>query len=268
MKKILNLILGTLIVISVSCTGKNKPLAILGAFYEEIRMLEDSLEHKKTGTINGINYSYGKLAGKDVILAYTGIGKVNAAMTTALFINEFKPERVIFTGIAGGLNPGLQPTDIVVAEQCVHHDLVHISGNESQSYIVTNPLNGTDNPVFFDSDTLMIKILRKLSQDLKLIRYDTTYMPGIFFGTIATGDAFIASQVKKKELTDRFGADAVEMEGAAIAQVCFQFNVPFVIIRSISDNADENADFVLEKFLTVASENANLVVMRLVGDLP
>jgi len=246
------------------------PIAILGAFSDEIKMLTDSLENARVVTIGGIQFTRGWLEGKDVVVVYTGIGKVNAAMTATLTVDYFKPSEVIFTGIAGGLNPCLEPTDIVVAIKCVQHDLNYVYNDSVISYPVSNPITGKVNPVFYKSDSGMLKILKENFLKIKLKSYeigDQVYQPKIMTGIIATGDAFIASETKKEELINRFQADAVEMEGAAVAQVCYQNNIPFILIRSISDSADENADLDIEKFLSVASENANRVVIQLLKSM-
>ena len=249
----------------------DRPIAILGAFADEIHMLEDSLKNKQIIEQGGIIFTRGLLKGKDVVLAYTGIGKVNAAMTTSLLIDHFNPSITIFTGIAGGLNPDLNPADIVVAGKSVQHDLNYVYDDSLVSYPVSSPVTGKVNPVFYKSDSMLLHILEESYSGIELKSYKTgnrEYKPKIIMGIIATGDAFIASDKKKAELIRRFHADAVEMEGAAVAQICYQYNIPIIIIRSISDSADENAGVDIEKFLNVSSENANRVVIKLVESLP
>lgn len=247
-----------------------KPIAILGAFADEIKMLEDSLKNRKMITIEGIKFSRGTLKGKQVVVAFTGIGKVNAAMTSAILIDHFKPAKIIFTGIAGGLNPELNPTDILIAEKCVQHDLNYIYPDSLVSYSVSSPISGKVNPIFFRSDSGMLQILKERLADIKLNVYERKGLvdtPKVVTGIIATGDAFVASGTKKQELIKRFGADAVEMEGAAVAQVAYEQGIPFIIIRSISDSADENAGLDIKKFLNTAAQNANIVVIQLVENM-
>jgi adenosylhomocysteine nucleosidase len=246
------------------------PIAILGAFTDEIHMLEDSLTPKQTVRIDSIEFVRGTLKGKDVVMTYTGIGKVNAAMTTTILVSHFHPSKVIFTGIAGGLNPDLKPADIVIARKCVQHDLNYIYDDSLASYQISNPMTGKTDPVFYESDTQLLHLAEKKLLHIKLEPYEATgrtYYPKIMTGIIATGDAFIASKAKKAEIINRFHADAVEMEGAAVAQVCYQFKIPFLIIRSISDSADKNADMDIGKFLKTASDNANILVIQLIESL-
>lgn len=248
----------------------NPPIAILGAFSEEIDMLKDSLTNKNIELKGGIEFIRGELSGKEVVIAFTGIGKVNAAMTTTLMLEYYNPSKVIFTGIAGSLNPSINPADLVVSERCVHHDLNYYYDDTLVSYQPRNPLDGTINPVFFYADSSMLQSLKSIAENISLVPVNSgadTLQPKILFGTIATGDAFIASKSKNIELIERFNADAVEMEGAAVAQICYQRNIPFLIIRSVSDSADENAHFDLEEFYLIAAKNANILVLEFIEAL-
>ena len=246
------------------------PVAILGAFSDEIEMLNDSIQNRQDDTIGGIRFIRGELSGKKVVIAYTGIGKVNAAMTTTLLLEKYHPSGVIFTGIAGGINPSLKPGDLVVSERCVQHDLNIVYDDSLVSYQPPNPITGKINPVYYYADSLMLEAARNSESNIEfvpVVASQDTLHPRIIFGTIATGDAFIASKKKNNELSSRFHADAVEMEGAAVAQLCYQRGIPFIIIRSISDSADEYAEFDIREFYQAAARNANLVVMKLLKNI-
>ncbi len=257
------------LVIILSCSKQidsNRPIAILGAFSDEIEMLDDSLRIKYTEIKGGMEFIRGELSGKEVVIAFTGIGKVNAAMTTTLMLEYYNPSKVIFTGIAGGINPLINPGDLVVSECCVHHDLNYYYDDTLISYQPQNPLDNTTNPVFFYADSSMLKSLKSIAENISLVPVNSgadRLQPKILFGTIATGDAFIASKRKANELIKRFNADAVEMEGAAVAQVCYQRGTPFIIIRSISDSANKNAQVDLKEFYLTAAKNANSLVIKL-----
>lgn len=252
-----------------TCKNNNdsqSPVAILGAFRDEISLLESKLENADTVVIGGLQFLTGRLSGKKVVVAYTGIGKVNAAMTTSLVADHFRPSRMLFTGIAGGINPRLRPADIVISERCVQHDLNYVYDDSLSIYQTSNPATDELNPVFFKADPVLVDLARKISEDLRftpVITAGDTLHPQMFFGTIATGDAFIASGKKSRELRTRFQADAVEMEGAAVAQVCYQWGIPFLIIRSISDNADSEAGTDIQTFYRISAKNANIVVMEI-----
>ena len=241
---------------------------ILGAFEQEIILLEDELTDAQEQIIEEIRFVSGKLRGKKVVIAYTGIGKVNAAMTTTLLIEHFKPDKVIFTGIAGAVNRQLQPGDLVIAEKTAHHDMGTIWPEGLFHKGVKNRLNGWENPVFFDGDEQLLKLAERAVQqvDLRSIRIISGQRsPKVVKGVVVTGDAFIASAEKCAELRKKLNADAVEMEGAAVAQLCFQRGIGYLVIRSISDNADEGAVLDKQTFYLLAAKNSSSLVIEMLG---
>jgi adenosylhomocysteine nucleosidase len=242
--------------------------AILGAFEQEIILLEDKLTDAQERIIEEIRFVSGKLRGKKVVIAYTGIGKVNAAMTTTLLIEHFKPDKVIFTGIAGAVNRQLQPGDIVIAEKTAHHDMGTFWPEGLFHKGVKNRLNGWENPVFFNGDEQLIKLAERAAQqvDLRSIRIISGQRsPKVVKGVVVTGDSFIASADKCAELRKKLNADAVEMEGAAVAQLCFQRGIGYLVIRSISDNADEGAVLDKQTFYLLAAQNSSSLVIEMLG---
>ena len=242
--------------------------AILGAFEREITLLEDELIDAQEQRIEGIKFVSGKLSGKSVVIAFTGIGKVNAAMTTTLLIEHFKPNKVIFTGIAGAVNQQLQPGDIVIAEKTAHHDMGVFWPEGLYHKGVKNRLDGWENPVFFPADERLLKLAERAVElvDLSSIQIISGQRtPKVVKGIVVTGDAFIASTDKCIELRKKLGADAVEMEGAAVAQLCYQRGIEYLVIRSISDNADEGAVLDKQTFYIMAAKNSSSLVIELVG---
>lgn len=242
--------------------------AILGAFEQEIILLEDELTGKQQQLIEGIRFVWGKLSGKKVVIAYTGIGKVNAAMTTTLLIEHFKPGKVIFTGIAGGVNRQLQPGDIVIAEKTAHHDMGTLWPEGLFHKGVKNRLSGWENPVFFNGDEQLLKLAERAAQlaELHTIRIISGQRnPKVIKGVVVTGDSFIASADKSAELRKKLKADAVEMEGAAVAQLCYQRGIGHLVIRSISDNADEGAVLDKQTFYILAAQNSSSLVIEMLG---
>jgi adenosylhomocysteine nucleosidase len=242
--------------------------AILGAFEREITLLEDELTDTQEQRIEGIKFVSGKLSGKRVVIAFTGIGKVNAAMTTTLLIEHFQPDKVIFTGIAGAVNQQLQPGDIVIAEKTAHHDMGTIWPEGLFHKGVKNRLDGWENPVFFDADEQLLRLAERAAEQVELSSIQIISgqrTPKIVKGIVVTGDAFIASTDKCIELRKKLGADAVEMEGAAVAQICYQRGIGYLVIRSISDNADEGAVLDKQTFYIMAAKNSSSLVIELVG---
>ena len=246
------------------------PVAILGAFDEEVTILEKQLVNPKAHTIEGIQFLTGTLNEQNVVIARTGVGKVNAAMTATLIIEHFHPNQVIFTGVAGGLNPDLQIGDIVIAERTAQHDLGRLESSEIENTGVKNPITGQRNPVFFRADPELLQIVETALEDIELTPFQSSQgqrQPRIIKGTVVTGDVFVASDAKKAALHKNLGADAVEMEGAAVAQICWQHSVPCLVIRSLSDNADASASEDFKKYYKIAARNSAALVTRIISKL-
>ncbi|WP_291725377.1 5'-methylthioadenosine/adenosylhomocysteine nucleosidase [Bernardetia sp.] len=240
--------------------------AVIGAMQVEVDLFKLKVHPKRDTVIMGVTFTVGKMRTRDVVVVKSGIGKVNSAMTAALLLEHFNPTEVIFTGIAGGIDAELLPGDIVVGERAAQHDFGQLT-TEGITVWKTFDYDETSNPLFFPCDSLLIAKTQEAGDKarIKFIRtYDAKRKPTINTGTIVTGDVFVASTQFKNRLEKEFEAKAVEMEGGAVAQVCYQQGVPFVIIRSISDTADENAAKLYKKFLKVASFNAAHLVSELI----
>lgn len=240
---------------------KKNVTALLGAFSDEVKLLEQSVSHKRVVVVHGIPFTKGKLNGRNVVIALTGIGKVNAAMTTTLMLQKFKPSEVLFTGIAGGLNPELQPGDIVIGRETAHHDFGYITFQKQATRQTRNPITGEFNPVYFKADsTLLAKTLAAASLIDFVSASENSRPPKVVLGRIVTGDVFVSSEEKVQQLLTDFEADATEMEGAAVAQICWQQQVPCIVIRSLSDKANSNARSDMLNFLSVAARNSAALV--------
>jgi len=244
-----------------------RPLAVLGAFRPEVVLLEKMLTDAKVREIEGITFMSGRFGERSVVVAWTGVGKVNTAMTTTLLIEHFKPNRVIFTGIAGAVDPNLEPGDIVIAKRTAHHDMGTLWPEGLEHGGVKSRLTGEDNPTFFPADP---NLLATADCAARKVVFDPISLqsgqraPKVSVGTIVTGDSFVASKDKCKELEEKLGADAVEMEGAAVAQVCYQRSIGCLIIRSMSDKADESAVMDKQIFYTMAAKNSASLVAGMI----
>ena len=207
------------------------------------------MENKKQEIISGITFTKGTLCQKEVVIAVCGIGKVFAAMCTQTMILKYKPDIIINEGVAGALAPDLNIFDIAVATDLVQHDM--------------------DTTALGDEKGLISGInIVKIPTDIVLTHQAKVAVKRAGFnykeGTIVSGDQFIASEEKKWELVKTFGAIACEMEGAAVAQVCYVNNVRFIVIRAISDGANNTADISYPEFLEKATKNAVEVIKELV----
>jgi adenosylhomocysteine nucleosidase len=239
-------------------------VAILGAFDEEVRLLQASVQGKKESTIGGVRFVSGTLNGRSVVVAETGIGKVNAAMTTTLALVQFRPAAVIFTGIAGGVNPDLNPGDLVIARSTAHHDYETVTFDRQPSRQTRNAVTRQLNPAFFPADSVLLWHAQAAAAQVQLEPPQPGGpRPRVTTGIVVTGDQFISSAAKVAQLRTNFNADATEMEGAAVAQVCYQQGVPCLVIRSLSDRADENARNDMLNFYKTAARNSAALVMAI-----
>ncbi|THU36030.1 5'-methylthioadenosine/adenosylhomocysteine nucleosidase [Niastella caeni] len=239
---------------------------ILGAFADEINYLLTQVQQKKETIIQQVHFTEGILQGKKVVIAQTGIGKVNAAITTTLMLEHYKPRAIIFTGIAGGVNPALQPGDLVIGTRVAYHDYGAIVPDSIVRKPTRNPFTLKENPLYFSCDTVLVARARSISHNIsleKIRRANGEQAPQIISGTIVTGDVFVSSNRAAQNLADQLQADATEMEGAAVAQVCWQQKTPFIVIRSMSDNANNNAHTDVAAFYQIAARNSAKFVMAI-----
>ena len=248
---------------------KPRPVTgLLGAFGAEVALVKQSLQRPKTVVVDGVTFTTGRIGKQRVVVVETGIGKVNAAMTTALMLDHFRPRRILFTGIAGGTNPDLQPGDIVIASRTIHHDYQSITFDQKPTIQTRNSISGQMNPAYFLADSLMLLRAQTVTRSVTFEPIPgTTRPPTVVTGTVVTGDQFISSTQKVAQLRQDFGADATEMEGAAVAQVCYQLQVPHLVIRSLSDRADDNARRDMLSFYQTAARNSAKLVLAIVAGL-
>ena len=222
-----------------SSTSANKSgqikTGIIGALDEEVTLLKEEMKDTKTTTVAGMEFCEGKLDGKDVIVVQSGMGKVNAGICAQTLINTFGANRIINTGVAGSLDAKIDIGDIVVSTDALEHDfdLTPIGYAPGQIYY--------NEAVAFTADENMRK-------DVVTAAKECAPEINIFEGRICTGDQFIASKEQKKAIVSKFGGLCCEMEGGAIAQVCYINKIPFVIIRAISDKADDSEEMSYEEF--------------------
>lgn len=228
-------------------------IAVIGAMEEEVEIYRENMRDKRILTVAGCEFTEGRLAGKDAVLLRSGIGKVNAAMGTALLLDRFKPDYVINTGSAGGLNPSLKVGDIVISTEVRHHDVDATAFGYAYGQV-------PQMPEAFPADSHLVELAEICAARIG----DAQTAKGL----IATGDSFINDPERVEEIRRKFpGLQAVEMEAAAIAQVAYQFSVPFVIIRSLSDIAGKDSDLSFEQYLRKASQNSASLVMKMVESL-
>ena len=212
-------------------------------------------DHIRTEEKFGMTFSHGTLHGKELVIVVCGVGKVNAAMCATVLINDYRPSLVINSGVAGAVSPVVSIGDLVVGTRAVEHDM-NITALGDKQGEVSFP-NGK--VLFFDCDKAASLLLEEVCGGLE----DTKVVRGI----IASGDIFISTRPQRLRLNDRFGAIACEMEGAAIGHVCHCCGVPFVILRAISDDINENKGMDFVKFCALAAQKTVHAVDRFVSVL-
>jgi len=237
---------------------------ILGAFADETELLLAQVQQKKEVVIRQIRFTQGILKGRPVVIAQSGIGKVNAAITTTLMLEHFQPSEILFTGIAGAVDPDLSPGDLVIGTKVAYHDYGSLLPDSMQRRATRNPATMQENPLYFPCDARLLQVAgiaaKKITLE-KMSSHGNSIAPKIVTGVIVTGDVFVSSQAATQKLHRQMNAAATEMEGAAVGQVCWQQHVPFIIIRSMSDNAGNNAYADVKTFYRVAARNsASLVI--------
>lgn len=229
-------------------------IGIIGAMEAEVALLRDSLnglEIHRFGK-NFVVYT-GQFAGKDIALCQSGIGKVNAAIATTLLKEHFAPDVVINTGSAGGIGGGLKVGDVVVGTHIMHHD-VDVTAFGYQHGQVPQL------PAAFACDETLVAAAEKAACTFQAAR--------VMHGLIVSGDSFINSKTAIGQIHARLPQPlAVEMEAAAIAQTCYQLETPFVVIRAISDSAEDSASVSFEEFLEVAAKHSAQMVQQMIQAL-
>ena len=226
-------------------------IAILGAMQEEITpILEMVGEYKTTEYANNKFYE-ANYKGNDLVIAYSKIGKVNAAITATLMIEKFKASKLLFTGVAGSLDESLKIGDMLYATSLVQHDLDITAFGHPYGFVP-----GTS--IFVKSDETLNELAKNVAS-----KKDMNLNSGI----IATGDQFICDNEKKEWIKKIFNASATEMEGASVALVCETLGVPFFILRAISDGAGNEAEFDFDKFLQDSANVSAKFILEMVESL-
>ena len=251
-----------------------RPLGIIAALAEEVRHLGHALEVDDKIVRGGYSFRQGRLDGVPVVLVEAGIGKVNTALVATLLLDHFGCRSVLLTGVAGGIDPALGIGDVVVADRLIQHDYGAVIDGQIKPFRPgVAPIGESRERLAFE---LAPDIRGRLHDRLDgfvlpplpaAVTGTASRQPTIRFGTIISGDQFINCETTRKRLFERFGAQAVEMEGAAVAQVGAQFNAPCIVVRCVSDLAGAESHLDFPAFLPYAAESAAQVLRRIVPTL-
>ncbi|HET8984485.1 MAG TPA: 5'-methylthioadenosine/adenosylhomocysteine nucleosidase [Trueperaceae bacterium] len=234
-------------------TRSLRPVAVIGAMAEEVERLRSGLHDAVTLLDAPFRVQRGTLAGVPVLLAECGVGKVNAAALTQFLVGQ-GARSCVFTGVAGATAQDLEVGDVVISDSAVQHDV-----DVTALGYAAGTVPGSPGSWLADAElvALATAVARTTAQRSAA---DGSPPYRVKVGTVATGDQFISSPERAADLRDQFGAVCAEMEGAACAQVCAAWGVPFVIVRSISDNANHTADVDFRSFTKLAAERADRIV--------
>lgn len=228
-------------------------IGIIGAMEEEIEILKNDISDLQTEKIAHVEIHKGNLYGKNIVLMRSGIGKVNAAICATLLIQQYQPDMIINTGSAGGLGSQLSVGDVVVSKEVIHHDVIATAFGYELGQVPGMPLA-------YAADSKLIEIASQAitKNDIKA-----------HIGLIVSGDSFVGTAEQKQFILNNFtNSLAVEMEAAAIAQTCHQFEIPFIITRAISDLANGEASMSFDEFLKVACVSSSKIVKSILETLP
>lgn len=201
----------------------------------------------------GVTYASGTLHGKQVVVCKSGVGKVNAAVTTQILIDSFGVSKILFTGVAGALHPDLNIGDIVISSSCMQHDMDVTPLGFARGMIPYQEVSD------FPADQSLIELAEEACKELSVDHY--------VIGKVLSGDQFIASRETVQTLYEDLNGACAEMEGSAVAQVCYMNRVPYVVIRSMSDKADGSAHVNFPEFTVKASRRSHEIVNYMLGRL-
>ncbi|MBT2688800.1 5'-methylthioadenosine/adenosylhomocysteine nucleosidase [Bacillus sp. ISL-47] len=229
-------------------------VGIIGPMAEEIEILHSHMEVKETTELAGMTFYQGTLKGQNIVLVQSGIGKVNATMAAQLLINEFKVEKLINSGIAGAIHPDVNMGDIVISTDTVQHDMDETAKGYEPGIIPRMDIG------YFEADKELVRLAEKAAKNL-------SKEVNVFTGRIATGDQFIASKEKSEWILNTFEAYVVEMEGGAVGQVAHLNEIPYVVIRSASDDASEEAVMKWEDFKQLAVTNSSSIIETMLENM-
>ena len=208
-------------------------IAIMGAMPEEVEPIVAALDNVKKTDYAANSYYEGIYNGQEVVVAYSKIGKVFATLTATILLEKFRCDTLLFSGVAGGISDDLKIGDLIIADGLCQHDLDITAFGHPFGYV-------PEGEVCIPTDAALRHVAKEVAKSKGLTLKE---------GVIATGDQFVHNAERKNWIGSEFKADALEMEGASVAVVCSSLDVPFFILRAISDSADMDASFNFDEFL-------------------
>jgi adenosylhomocysteine nucleosidase len=249
--------------------GATAPIGLICAIPQELIELRAALEHDRRGEIGGFGFDVGRLDGQPVVLAEAGIGKVNTAAVATLLAASFEARVLVFSGVAGGLDPALHIGDLVIATRAIQHDCGVIEDERLQPYQAGHvPFFNPTEELGYAVDPALLERVRGRLEGLALpplsaLAGGAGRRPQLVFGTILAGDQYIHCEATRVRLQREFAAQAVAMEGGALAQVARRLGVPWLEIRALSDLAGKDSRFDFAAFAHEVAASSARILRRL-----
>jgi adenosylhomocysteine nucleosidase len=228
-----------------------KKVGIIAAMQEEMEAIKELMREILERKIYDLTFFEGKINQKECVLVQCGVGKVISSRTAQILIDKFDIEYIINVGSAATANDELEIGDIVIGKDLVQHDFDITAFGHKKGYISNVGESVRSNAKLIEKFEEVINDIENRDYKIKL-------------GTIASGDIFCTEVEMKKKINSKFNADAIEMEGAAIAQVCYLDNIPFIIVRSISDNPNGQNNITFEEYLELASKRCREILKKVI----
>ena len=225
-------------------------IGILCALDAEVSRLYELIEDAKVDELYGYRFASGRLEGRDVVVAKCGVGKVNAAVCAQTMIMKYAPEIIINSGVAGSLSPELSICDIAVGKDIVQHDVDTTACGDPVGFV------STVKTTYFPCDAGICEIICDAARSLGIHSIPAR---------IASGDQFVSETAVKQSINERYAPACVEMEGAAVGHAAFMYEKPFLVIRTMSDAADDNADETYDNFIDEAAKTSAEIILHMLA---
>jgi len=243
---------------------------VLGAIPHESELVEAALGRRRRGKLAGFPYWAGRIAGRRVIVAVTGIGKTNAAMIATVFIEHFRPREVIMTGTASRINPAMRNGDVIVGEIACSHDFGSLGPHFVMDYFSAEGPLGDQMAILFPADRRLLAAARKAIRvhvPERAVQHTPVYTPAVRLGRLTAGDQFGITEERIADIRRQLRPDLMEMESGSVAQVCWYLGTPFLCVRGGSNRTQYQPDDDYRKLSSFAARQAALFTLSLLGQL-
>jgi 5'-methylthioadenosine/S-adenosylhomocysteine nucleosidase len=249
---------------------RSAPTLILGAMPSEVRTIQAQLTRRRGGTLACFPYDAGLLHGREVVVAVTGVGVTNGAMVAALFINEFAPRELLVSGTGSRFNPRIRTGDVVISTKTIHHAAGSLTDNGMVYRSVRGPLPGQMTSWYYKPDPTLLRLAKaaiRTYEPQEVVVDGERYRPRVLTGVVTASDLFGVSDQKIADMKAKLDPDLMEMESAAIAQVCHQLGTPHIVFRAGSNRTQSNPGNDYRRLGQIAAASAARWTVHFAGAL-